>query len=83
HTVVKVGQIVKVKVIAVDEALKRISLSMKTEDMAPSGDKKVSPATATRPVPAQPQKKPQNQTKQQQQPHHHSTLADLVKKFNG
>lgn len=40
HTVVKVGQVVKVKVIEVDEKRKRISLTMRLSDTAPQASQK-------------------------------------------
>lgn len=40
HTVVKVGQIVKVKVLEVDEKRKRISLTMRLDDQQSAADKK-------------------------------------------
>lgn len=39
HTVVKVGQVVKVKVLEVDEKRKRIALTMRLTDSAPQPDK--------------------------------------------
>ncbi len=74
HSVVKVGQVVKVKVVSVDEDLKRISLTMRPDDFS---DKKVD-SREIRPV------------KQQQKvriappsPPKGHTLADLIKKFHG
>ncbi|HEX8874349.1 MAG TPA: Tex family protein [Nitrosospira sp.] len=40
HTVVKVGQVVKVKVLEVDEKRKRIALTMRLTDNAPQPDKR-------------------------------------------
>jgi uncharacterized protein len=38
HTVVKAGQVVKVKVLEVDEKRKRIALTMRLSDTAPKGN---------------------------------------------
>ena len=43
HTVVKVGQVVKVKVLEVDEKRKRIALSMRLTDSAPQAGSKPEP----------------------------------------
>jgi uncharacterized protein len=83
--VVKVGQIVKVKVVGVDEALKRISLSMRLEETpakpAPHVENKdikggkpgqpaPRPAPHGKPAQAQPQKKT-------------ASIQDLIRKFQG
>ncbi|MFH0922013.1 MAG: Tex family protein [Fibrobacterota bacterium] len=83
NEVVKVGQIVKVKVVGVDEALKRISLSMRLneapakpapqENPGRGRDDRKGPAPAKpgpQPRPAVPQKKP-------------ASIHDLIKKFQG
>lgn len=57
--VVKVGQVVKVKVVKVDKELKRISLSMKLEPP---------PAPAPRRQPATPNAKPQQAQRRQERP---------------
>jgi protein Tex len=43
HTVVKVGQVVKVKVLEVDEKRKRIALTMRLTDSAPQTGSKPEP----------------------------------------
>jgi uncharacterized protein len=43
HTVVKVGQVVKVKVLEVDEKRKRIALTMRLTDSAPEAGSKPEP----------------------------------------
>ncbi|MDP2144292.1 MAG: Tex family protein [Gallionella sp.] len=48
HSVVKAGQVVKVKVLEVDEKRKRIALTMRLEDKAPQGGAKPAGATAQR-----------------------------------
>jgi uncharacterized protein len=44
HTIVKAGQVVKVKVLEVDEKRKRIALTMRLTDTAASSSKAVTPA---------------------------------------
>jgi uncharacterized protein len=70
-TVVKVGQVIKVRVLEVNEQLKRISLTMK--GMKPKREKPARPAKSAKP----PKKKP---------PHPHDertyTIEDLRSKFN-
>jgi uncharacterized protein len=67
--VVKVGQIVKVRVLEVNEALKRISLTMKSaaRPAKPSNRDKKAPVTQKKPVPVE--KKA-------------SSIQDLMSKFN-
>jgi uncharacterized protein len=78
--VIKVGQVVKVRVLKVDAELKRISLSMKSPTPPPQPH--------SRPAP---QQRPQRPARQQRQPmpgpvqrkvERHSTLEDLKNKFN-
>jgi uncharacterized protein len=44
HTVVKAGQVVKVKVLEVDEKRKRISLTMRLTDSAAASGKSLTPS---------------------------------------
>ena len=50
HSVVKAGQVVKVKVLEVDEKRKRIALTMRLEDKAPQGGAKPGGANGQRDV---------------------------------
>jgi len=90
--VVKVGQIVKVKVVGVDEALKRISLSMRLEEIpakpapgaghAPHGqgerrEPQGKPGQGKSAQPVKPQPKP---AAFQKKP---ASIQDLIKKFQG
>jgi len=81
--VVKVGQVVKVRVLEVNEKLKRISLSMRSESSEnPAGAQPQVPVKdrdrpSTKP---QPQAKPQPQTQLNQHPTS-PTLEDLQAKF--
>jgi uncharacterized protein len=65
HTVVKAGQVVKVKVLEVDEKRKRIALTMRLSDEAPkttsgaSPEQRVNRASDTRTPRAQENRKPQ------------------------
>ncbi|MBI5472521.1 MAG: S1 RNA-binding domain-containing protein, partial [Ignavibacteriae bacterium] len=81
--VVKVGQIVKVRVLEVNEALKRISLSMKSpEAAAPKArDEK---HKGERGTPSKPKKTDGKHTGKKPERHseHHFTLDDLKAKFN-
>jgi uncharacterized protein len=49
HTVVKAGQVVKVKVLEVDEKRKRIALTMRLSDEAPKFGSKPEQKTPNRP----------------------------------
>lgn len=83
--VVKVGQIVKVRVLEVNPALKRISLTMKSPNAPPPRPKAKPPQR--KPVPKKVEKKKieqvQQTTAQQREASvHHFTLEDLKAKFN-
>jgi protein Tex len=80
--VVKVGQVVKVRVLEVNEALKRISLSMRSGDAkaAPAADRATpqkSPQTSSAPAPQAAKATPSVSAK----PTEAATLADLQAKF--
>jgi len=88
HEAAKVGQIVKVKVVGVDEALKRISLSMRTEDLGQGGPVEKGAPAAPRPAskPSTPPSRgmdPKKAAPSQAQAKKGATLADLIKKFQG
>jgi uncharacterized protein len=74
--VVKVGQVVKVRVVQVDAELKRISLSMKSGDGRPQGQSQ----SQSRPQDNKGQKQP---TKQQPQQMSAKDLANKFKKDDG
>ncbi|HET8881788.1 MAG TPA: Tex family protein [Solimonas sp.] len=62
HEVVKAGDVVKVRVVDVDAARKRIALSMKKDDgdaSLPSSASRVAPAAARKPPPQKPRPAPQ------------------------
>ena len=67
--VVKVGQVVKVRVTEINEKLKRIGLSMRLEDKPRPAKGKNKPKGAGKPRKKKPQKK-------------HATIEDLMRKFN-
>ncbi len=84
--VVKVGQIVKVRVLEVNEALKRISLTMKSPN-APPRPRKDKPARkekAATPGKKKSERRPETakEAKQEKPPEKHFTLDDLKAKFN-
>ncbi|MEM9505840.1 MAG: helix-hairpin-helix domain-containing protein, partial [Cyanobacteria bacterium P01_E01_bin.43] len=85
--IVKVGQVVTVRVLEVDEKLKRVSLSMRSPDSSPASSHS-RPAKATKSQPSKtpkPQRtksaKPQTQPRPQDAPAN-PTLQDLQAKFN-
>lgn len=84
NQVVKVGQVVKVRVLEVNAQLKRVSLSMKIGGSVSSGDGRIEQKPAIRtnkpqPVAVKPQSKsPTQPTSTSSQP---ATLADLQRKF--
>lgn len=83
HKVVKVGQIVKVRILEVNEALKRISLSMKSPDAPQKKGKEERSSKAK-----QSQKSRQGKGGEAKKPapkkpaEHHFTVNDLKAKFN-
>jgi uncharacterized protein len=81
-SVVRVGQIVKVKVLEVNEAQKRISLTMK--GFAPARPKKSGKKPQKRQSEQQRQRHPQQEQKTRQEPKDERTytLEDLKSKFN-
>jgi protein Tex len=72
--VVKVGQVVRVRVLKIEPELKRISLSMKSE-CPPAGQPKKPEKKAAKPSPRPAPRPPKK-------PEHHSSLQDLKNKFN-
>jgi uncharacterized protein len=56
HTVVKAGQVVKVKVLEVDEKRKRIALTMRLSDEAPKMGVKAERTAAPKPKTQEPKK---------------------------
>ena len=81
--VVKVGQVVKVKVLEVNVQLKRVSLSMKTGSSAPTGNRPASQPIARSNKPQPSSVKPAQIPKTQPAPESNqpATLADLQRKF--
>jgi protein Tex len=81
--VVKVGQVVKVKVLEVNVQLKRVSLTMKTGVAAPTGNRPApqpvsrsnKPQPSAKPAQLSPKTPPAPESNQQ------ATLADLQRKF--
>ena len=63
HSLVKAGQVVKVKVLEVDEKRKRIALTMRLSDEAPKVGSKLVPKTPNRAKQAEP-RKPQEDRRQ-------------------
>jgi uncharacterized protein len=63
HSVVKAGQVVKVKVLEVDEKRKRIALTMRLSDEAPKAGAKPEQRAPNRPRTAEP-RKPQEDRRQ-------------------
>ncbi|MBN1130943.1 MAG: RNA-binding transcriptional accessory protein [Chitinispirillaceae bacterium] len=81
--VVRVGQVVKVRVLKVDAELKRISLSMKSDTPPPKPRQE--PRTQQQKRPQQHghlQRRPQQKPLPPKPPVRHSTLEDLKAKFN-
>lgn len=76
--IVKVGQIVTVRVLEVNEPLKRISLSMRSEGGAAASAAKSSPQPSRKPKPAGIQQKSQPASAE---PQTGATLEDLKAKF--
>jgi protein Tex len=86
-SVVRVGQVVKVRVLKVDAELKRISLSMKSPapPPAPKPQPRPKPVQQPRRPPMQahpPQQRPQPKPAPKKPPERHSTIEDLKAKFN-
>lgn len=84
--VVKVGQIVKVRVLEVNPTLKRISLTMKSPN-APPRPRKEKPAKkekGAKPAKKKQEPKPESvpEAKHEKPPEKHFTLEDLKAKFN-
>lgn len=90
HKVVKVGQIVKVRVLEVNETLKRIALTMKSPDTPKQRIEKKDAGkkpqgTSRKPdfrKPKSPQQPHQQKTERQKEPEKHFSLDDLKAKFN-
>jgi protein Tex len=80
NQIVKVGQVVKVKVLEVNAQLKRVSLTMKTGGSANSGDGRLAEKPAVRGSKPQPAAKPQ-QSKSAATLNQTATLEDLQRKF--
>ena len=66
HSVVKAGQVVKVKVLEVDEKRKRIALTMRLEDKAPQGGAKAGGASGSRDARPQGNARPREQQRSTQ-----------------
>jgi uncharacterized protein len=93
HKVVKVGQIVKVRVLEVNEALNRIALTMKAPDARQAPTQRIEKKDAgkmrdgkTRPPefrkPKPPQQPQQQRPERPKEPEKHFSLDDLKAKFN-
>jgi uncharacterized protein len=83
HEIVKAGDIVKVKVMEVDQPRKRIALSMKLKD---SADRKTGTANTNKPASKHTNKKPQrtqNHQKKSSQPPVNNAFADAFAKAKG
>jgi uncharacterized protein len=84
-SVIKVGQIVKVRVLKVDSELKRISLSMKSDTPPPQPKPRPAPRPRLQPQaqpPRGPQPRPAPRPMPKKPPERHSTIEDLKAKFN-
>jgi protein Tex len=82
--VVKVGQVVKVKVLEVNVQLKRVSLSMKTGVSTPMGNRQSQPPVARSNKPQPSSVKPAQvspKTQKAEESNQPATLADLQRKF--
>ena len=77
--IVKVGQVVKVKVTEINEKLKRIGLSMKLED-APAGDKPK--GKRHKPKRGNNQRDNSQRSNNQRPKKKEATIEDLIRKFN-
>ena len=82
--VVKVGQVVRVRVLKVDGELKRIALSMKSPD-APVARSAPPPPGQGAPRPPAPRQgqSPNKQQPRRPEPVRHATINDLLSKFGG
>lgn len=78
HTVVKAGQVVKVKVLEVDEKRKRIALTMRLSDEAPKAGFKPEQRAPNRPKGAE-VRKPQEDRRQQSAPMNNAMTMALAK----
>ena len=84
HTVVKAGQVVKVKVLEVDEKRKRIALTMRLSDEAPKASAGAKPEQrANRPgAPRAPEaRRPQEDRRSA--PPINNAMADALRKLKG
>jgi protein Tex len=84
NQVVKVGQVVKVKVLEVNVQLKRVSLTMKTGVSIPTGNRPSPPpiARSNKPQPSSVKPSPVSpKTQPAQESNQSATLADLQRKF--
>ncbi|WAL59146.1 Tex family protein [Thermocoleostomius sinensis] len=85
--IIKVGQVVKVRVLEVNEALKRISLSMRSSDAEPrhtssqgnKAEQKVNPPKSQKAEKGQPKPQPKPHSERSASPS--ATLEDLRSKF--
>ena len=77
--IVKVGQVVKVKVTEINEKLKRIGLSMKLED-APASDKPK--GKRQKPKRGNNQRSNKQRSNNQRPKKKEATIEDLIRKFN-
>ena len=77
HTVVKAGQVIKVKVLEVDEKRKRIALTMRLTDNAPQAEKSGSKAERASGRKGQ----PRTQKKQKQEPSVNTAMAAAFAKL--
>jgi protein Tex len=81
NQIVKVGQVVKVKVLEVNVQLKRVSLTMKTGVSTPTGNRPSPPPISRSNKPQPSSIKPSPKATPVQESNQSATLADLQRKF--
>jgi uncharacterized protein len=82
HTVVKAGQVVKVKVLEIDEKRKRIALTMRLADEAPKAPKNTAGAKPEQRVPRTPENK-RPQEDRRSAPPMNNAMAEALRKLKG
>jgi protein Tex len=82
HTVVKAGQVVKVKVLEIDEKRKRIALTMRLADEAPKAPKNTAGAKPEQRAPRAPENK-RPQEDRRSAPPMNNAMAEALRKLKG
>jgi uncharacterized protein len=81
HSVVKAGQVVKVKVLEVDEKRKRIALTMRLSDEAPKSGP--TEKTASRARPNTPRSQESKKPQEDRRPPMNNAMAEALRKLKG